>query len=128
MALRALSSKESHNVPLVPAVLATSFGVLLGQIMPIHIATPPARAIVRTIQAALAACSNLYGNKVAQITALTVLRYILMVAGAVVIVHALIPAADPLTVALAFPAAQVAVNLPIPPAGLGLLEMTGTGL
>jgi len=214
IAVRALS-KESQDVPLSSAILATSFGVLLGQIMPIQIATATARAVVGirenisamssvgstiyeqlfevlvlmamvTISAAallfrihwsvlalaalllitllvvstgvatslaaralsvvvkgvpaflkgpvlrteeaLAACSNLDQNIVARMTALSVLRYILMVAGAVVMAKALIPAADPLTIALAFPAVQIAVNVPVTPAGLGLVEVTWTGL
>ena len=214
LALRGLSS-GALRVRLLPAVLATSVGVLFGQVMPIQIATTAARAIagkrhdlpasssvgstayeqliellvligmalsaiacllfeahwtvflastpllvampvailrfttrwldstlvpiariaprslqrsIQVVHAAVRTCRTVDIGIILQLAVLSVLRYAIMIAGAVLTIRTLVPALDVTDTVIAFPIVQLVSVLPITPAGLGTAEMTWTGL
>lgn len=63
-----------------------------------------------------------------QLTGLSLLRYVLLAGLNVVLLVRLAPQADPLVLLAAVPLVQLLTALPIVPAGLGLVEMTWSGL
>lgn len=63
-----------------------------------------------------------------QLTGLSLLRYLLLAGLNVVVLVQLAPQADPLVLLAAFPLVQLLTALPVVPAGLGLVEMTWSGV
>lgn len=63
-----------------------------------------------------------------QLTGLSLLRYALLAGLNVALLVQLAPQADPLVLLAAFPLVQLLTALPIVPAGLGLVEMTWSGV
>lgn len=63
-----------------------------------------------------------------QLTGLSLLRYLLLAGLNVVLLVQLAPQADPLVLLAAFPLVQLLTALPVVPAGLGLVEMTWSGV
>ena len=114
-------------MPVVMLRFATRW--LDGTLMAIARIAP--RSLLRPIEvvhAAVKTCRTVDAGIVLKLAVLSVLRYAIMIAGAVLTIRTLVPTLDVTDAVIAFPIVQLVSVLPVTPAGLGTAEMTWTGL
>ena len=104
---RILASLCRWTVTVVPAVLSGLFA---------------------TLDAALTRTSTFPHPVLFSLTAYSFLRYFGMVVLNVWILHLLVPTADIVHLALAYPAILLVMSLPVFPGGLGVVELSWTGV